>query len=142
MIRDQGDRQLDLMKNQGERQLDSIDKIGHGKKKIKQKLLNFLKKRIDKEIKENEDPEKRFSYTTTGGEDYEFSMYKNFYVFGNKIINGELSLDQAKNEQEKFLSMINKLKEEVLKPKKKTNKKNKQKKQLETLKNFIKQEET
>ena len=49
-------------------------------------------------------------HTATNGKVYDFNEYKNFYVFGYKIKNNEISLDQPKKEQETILNMIYELK--------------------------------
>ena len=119
-IEDKTDNTLDLIKDQGDRQLDLIDKANIEKtagvklENEEDKKLRGLAKYIKNEIKEiirNNFIHSAYNKT------YSFNKYTHLVDFSNRIYDKELPFDEVKKEQEEMLEEINEL-ENRTKPKK------------------------
>ena len=120
-IEDKTGNQLDLIRDQGDRQLDLTGNFNTGAKGIgfENKRLSRLKKQIDDkedemiDIIKSEDPEKRakaiFNFTATDRTPFNFSDYKNFMKFAQRIFTGRLSFEEAEKEQNQMLIKIEEL---------------------------------
>ena len=122
------------------KKLDLIGKINTNKTKRtgfydkENKKAVKLVNKINNVIRENKN--KNFVCTHSDGTQYDFNQYRDLNQFGNEIYNGELSINDAKNEQDDMEILINKLKGYgPTNPKKKN--KNLDKKFLIMQKNFI-----
>ena len=126
-IRDQGEKRLDLI---GKVNTDQTKRIGFYDKENKQAVelsflylsllfkllvLIFIIKlyarhnifKINKVIRENKN--KSLVCTHSNGTQYDFNRYRDVNQFGNDLYNGELSIDDARNEQYEMQILINKL---------------------------------
>ena len=101
-IEDQENRQLDLVENQKTKQSDPIGKI-----KFSDKKLNKLAEDVIKKTKKYEDED--LEYSVPKGDKHNVNLYKNLEGFVKKIINGELSIKKAKEQQEMW-NLIYKMK--------------------------------
>ena len=110
MIRDQGDRQLDLIGNFN---------TGTKSTGFENKRLSKLKKEIDdkeSEVVENKIIEKQkerdkvaFNFTASDRTPYYFSDYLCLMKFAQNIYTGKFSFEKAEEEQKKMLSKIEQL---------------------------------
>ena len=64
--------------------------------------------KIKKVIRDNRN--KNFVCTHSNGTQYDFNQYRDLNQFGNDICNCELSINDARNEQDNMAILINKLK--------------------------------
>ena len=114
-IEDKTENQLDLIRDQGDRKLDLTRNFNTGTKIIgfENKKLTRLKKEInDKEdeiidnrkSKVQEEIDKAvFNFTTSDRTRYYFSDYTNLMKFAQNIYTGKLSFEEAEKEQENML---------------------------------------
>ena len=116
MIRDQGEKQFDLI---GKINTDKTKRIGYYD--VKNKTAVALVNKIKKEIRDNKN--RNFVCTNTNGTQYNFNQYRDLNQFGNEIYSDEISLDEARDEQLNMSILINKLKGyDARNPKKKKSK--------------------
>ena len=116
IIEGKNEQQLGLVGKQGDRQLDLIGGIDTGKKVVdfykgrNKKILDLVKgaKREDKENRTN-----AFYCRDTSGYVYEFNKYLSLTNFRRELFNGEISLDEAKNQQNEMSKSIKELKNVV-----------------------------
>ena len=94
-IRDQGEKKLDLI---GKVNTDQTKRIGFYDKENKQAVE--LVNKINKAIRENKN--KSLVCIHSNGTKYDFHKYRDVNQFGNDLYNGELSIDDAKNEQDEM----------------------------------------
>ena len=80
MIRDQGDRQLDLTGKINTENTQGIEFYDQSNKRLRD-----LAERVKKESKENRG--KKFVYTTTSGEQYDFIKHRDSIPFRSEIYN-------------------------------------------------------
>ena len=107
---------MELIRDQGEKQLNLINKcnLESRSKKIEIKDVLSLKARelsneINKEIKNNEN--KKFLSTHSSGKEFNFYKFSNLNRSGSKNFNGEVSIEDAVEEQvrmEKLLTILKK----------------------------------
>ena len=115
-IEGKNEQQLDLIKDQGDRQLDLIGKINlDGTKSIRlrdERLKNLKKEITEKEkniVKKSrsEDKEKGkqaiFSYTGTDNTHFDFNNYVHLMRFAGEVYSEELSSDEARKEAKEML---------------------------------------
>ena len=115
-IEGKNEQQLDLIKDQGDRQLDLIGKINlDGTKSIRlrdERLKNLKKEITEKEkniVKKSrsEDKEKGkqaiFSYTGTDNTHFDFNNYVHLMRFAEEVYSEELSSDEARKEAKEML---------------------------------------
>ena len=95
--------QSDLVKNQKTKQSDPIGKI-----KFSNEKLNKLAEDVIKKTKKYEDED--LEYTVAKGDKYNVNPYKNLKRFFKKIVNGEMSIKKAKEQQDELWNEIYKLK--------------------------------
>ena len=114
-IEGRNEQQLELVKNQGEKQLNLINKSNLERESKQLEIQSYidpeakrLKYEINKEIKDNED--KNFSRTHSNGKEYNFYKFANLNLFGNKIFNGKISIEDALEEQAKMEKLLMSLK--------------------------------
>ena len=110
MIRDQGDRQLDLIGNFN---------VGRKSIEFENKRLSKLKKEIDDKEDEMIDSSKRekqeerdkavFNFTAIDRTPFNFSDYKGLMKFAQSIYTGRLSFEEAKAEQNQMLIKVEEL---------------------------------
>ena len=121
-IESKNEQQLDLIKDQGGKPLNLISKINKNKTKaIKfygepDEKFKDIVERVNKEKKENEendDKEFSFTETTAGGKKYDFRKYSRLTKFENKLFKNKISLNEAKDQQNEMLSLIDELKEKI-----------------------------
>ena len=127
------EQQLDLIRDQGDRQLDLIGKISADKikpieffdkkntetKEVAEKINKAIKK--IKRIKNKKDDNPKFTYYSSDRSADYIDIYTDLNGFGEDIYNGLISLDEAKRQQIKILSKINKLKNHNVKSEKNKN---------------------
>ena len=97
------DNQLDLVKNQKTKQSHPIGKI-----KFSDEKLNKLSEDVIKKTKKYEDED--LEYTVAKGDKYNVNPYKNLEGFVKKIVNGEISIKKAKEQQDELWNLIYKMK--------------------------------
>ena len=90
-------------KNQKTKHSDSISKIKFGDEK-----LNKLAEHVIKKTKKYEDED--LEYTVAKGDKYNVNHYKNLERFVKKIMNGKLSIKEAKEQQDELWNGIYKMK--------------------------------
>ena len=120
-IEDKTNNQLHLIKDQGDRQLDLIGNFKTGTKSIglENKRLSRLKKEIDDEEddiinnriseKEEERDKAGFNVTASDRTPYYFSDYTGLMKFAQNIYTGKLPFKKAEEEQNKMLTKIEEL---------------------------------
>ena len=91
-IEGQKDNQLDLVKNQKTKKSDPIGKI-----KFSDEKLNKLAEDAIKKTKKYEDEE--LEYSVPKRDKCNFGLYKNLDGFVKKVVNGEMSIKKAKEQQ-------------------------------------------
>ena len=79
--------------------------------------MSELRERVNREDKENKSKKVSLS-TIMRDERYDFKEYGKLVHFGNNLFNHKLSLEEAINEQNVFLGLINQLEISVTKDKK------------------------
>ena len=102
-IKGQKDNQSDLVKNQKTKQSDPIGKI-----KFSDEKLNKLAEDVIKKTKKYEDED--LEHTVANREKYNINFYKNLEGFVKKLVKGELSIKEAKEQQDKLWNEICKMK--------------------------------
>ena len=113
-IESKNENQLGLIKDQNEKQLDLIGKTNTDRTKrigyynVKKKTAVDLVNKIRKAIRENRN--KNFVCTHSNGTQYDFNQYIDLNQFGNEIFSDEISIEDARNEQDNMKILINKLK--------------------------------
>ena len=113
-------KRLKNIENKNEQQLDLIGRINNGETKsikFRGKLdekIKKLRERVNKE--DNGNKNKNPSLVKIMQiDDYDFKDYGKLVDFGNNLYNNKLSLDKAKNEQDRSLKLINSLKKVLAK---------------------------
>ena len=100
-IDDKTDNKLDLIRDQESKQLNRISKITSEKiTKFFSEKSKILGDEIKKKIKEND--KKNFVYIAADNTPFSFAEY-NLRLMGNKFYTGDLTLDEAKDDQETML---------------------------------------
>ena len=144
-IEGKNEQQLDLIKDQGDRQLNLIGKINaerikliefYDKTKIKAKnVADKINKVIKKilNIKDRDDDKPRLAYYCSDKTADHFDRYIDLNEFGKKTQNGLISLNEAKKQQAKMLSKIDKLKNHNVKGEKRIKFKNDVLKNVKTI---------
>ena len=114
-IEGKNEHQLELIKNQGEKQLNLINESNLEREPKQLEIQSYLdpeaKRLIDeinKEIKDNEG--KHFWCTHSNGKEFNFYKFANLNLFGNKIFNGNTSIEDALEEQAKMEKLLMSLK--------------------------------
>ena len=110
------EQQLDLIRDQGNKQLDLIGRINANKTKgieFQNERLKMLENEIKKKesdiknkSKSNDGKEKKqvvFVYAITNNVTYHFSKYTHLMNFAEGVYKKELSLNEAKDEQKEML---------------------------------------
>ena len=121
-IEGKNEQQLDFIRDQGDKQLDLIGKINNNKTKsikFRGKLvekIERLRKRVNEEDKENKS-KKHSLVKLMRNDEYDLKKYGKLADFGNNLCNDKLSLDEGKNEQDKHLDLIYSLEKSVEKDK-------------------------
>ena len=112
-IEDKTDNQLKAIEglNQKTKQSDTIDKI-----KFSHENLNKLAEDVIKKTKKYE--EEDLEYTVAKGDKYNVILYKDLEGFVKKIMKGELSIKEAKEQQDKLWNEIYKMKKRTSEKKK------------------------
>ena len=96
-------KKVDLI---GKVNTDQTKRIGFHDKEKKQAVE--LVNKINRVIRENKN--KSLVCTHSNGTQYDFNKYRDVNQFGNDLYNGELLIDDARNEQYEMQILINKLK--------------------------------
>ena len=96
-------KKVDLI---GKVNTDQTKRIGFHDKEKKQAVE--LVNKINRVIRENKN--KSLVCTHSNGTKYDFNKYRDVNQFGNDLYNGELLIDDARNEQYEMQILINKLK--------------------------------
>ena len=109
-IEGQRNNQLDLVENQKTKQSDPIGKIKCSDEKLNKPAEDVIK--VTKKY-ENEDLE----YTVAKGDKYNVNFIKNLERFLKKIMNGEISIEKAKEQQDELWNEIYKMKKRTSKKK-------------------------
>ena len=102
-IEGQKDNQLVLVKNQKTKQSDPAGKIKFADKKLEKLAEDVIKK-----TKKYEDEDLECSVPK--GHKYNVNNYKNLESFVKKMMKGELSIEKAKEQQDKLWELIYKMK--------------------------------
>ena len=111
MIRDEGKRQSDLIDKITADKIKPIefyDKKNTEAKKLANKINKAIKK--IKRIKNKKDDKPKFTYYRSDKTADYFDNYNDLNGFGEDIYNSLISFDEAKRQQIKMLSKIDKLK--------------------------------
>ena len=102
-IEGKNEQQLDFIRDQGDKQLDLIGGINTSKTKTiefgneRNKELEKLRNRIREEEIKIESDDKKFVYTTTDRKNtYNFTKYTYLMNFAKNMYEEKLSLDEAK----------------------------------------------
>ena len=91
------DNQLNLIRDQGDKQLDKINRITFEKIDGAKFSIEKSGDEIRKKSKENDN--KKYMYTTTNNTPFNFGEY-NIRLMGSRFSTRDLTLDEAKDEQE------------------------------------------
>ena len=109
-IEEKTDNQLNLIRDQGDKQLDKINRITFEKidgAKFSIEKSKRLGDKIRKKSKENDN--KKYMYTTTNNTPFNFGEY-NIRLMGSRFSTRDLTLDEAKDEQETMPKKIEAIK--------------------------------
>ena len=106
-IEEKTDNQLNLIRDQGDKQLDKINRITFEKIDGAKFSIEKSGDEIRKKSKENDN--KKYMYTTTNNTPFNFGEY-NIRLMGSRFSTRDLTLDEAKDEQETMPKKIEDLK--------------------------------
>ena len=110
-IEGKNEQQLQAIRDQEEKQLDLIGRINTEKNGIYDKGNKEAVKVVNKSNKvSRENRNKNFVCAHSNGTQYDFNQYRDLNQYENDIYNGELSINDAKNEQNNVAILINELK--------------------------------
>ena len=103
------DNQLRTIEGQKTKQSDPIGKIKYCDEKLKKLAEDVIKK-----IKKYENKDLKYTiYTIEKGDKYNVNLYKNLEGFVRKIMKGELSRKEVKEQQDKLWDEIYKMKKKI-----------------------------
>ena len=102
--------ELNLVKSKKTKQSDPIGKV-----KFSDEKLNKLAEDVIKKTKKYEDKDRE--YTVAKGDKYNVNPYKNLECFAKKIMNSEMSIKKAKEQQDELWNEIFKMKKGTSKKK-------------------------
>ena len=113
-IEGKNEQQLDAIEDQGERKLEAIKSYDATNKSQKTEFVsekNQEAKELLNEVKEisRKNENKKFVCFPSNGTLYNFNKFRDIKQPGNDIFNGQISIKQAKDEQNEMMEEITKL---------------------------------
>ena len=112
-IADKTDNQLDLIRKEVDRQLERSKGLSNFYNGTDREIIELENRAIKETIENMTDTEKVFGVKISG-KNFNINKYSNLSYFGNLLFNKTISLEEAKEQQNKVLNIIDELEKKLI----------------------------